>query len=175
MPPQEGLQHRQGVLVQSPVGSLLLSSGSWCVWSFVCALPDWSLCFPQPSRKPIIKSCWPSSPDSLGIPTPFVRSPGWEAWYGVQNLTTARKLLWYYCFPVCGSPTWWLWDLILSWSHPPTVSLRLLLCLWTQGIFSWWVPVFSCQWFSTASCNLVLSQEEMSALLLFRHLEQEAI
>ena len=68
------------------MGSELLSSGSWCVQSFVCALPDWSLCFPQPSGEPIIKSRWPSRPDSLGIPSPFVRSPGWEAWHGVQNL-----------------------------------------------------------------------------------------
>ena len=29
---------------------------------------------------------------------------------------------------------------------PPTVSLKLLLCLWTWGIFFWWVPVSSFWW-----------------------------
>ena len=51
-----------------------------------CALQDWSLCFPQSCESIIIKSHWPSKSDSLGIPSPFVRSPGWEAWDGVQNL-----------------------------------------------------------------------------------------
>ena len=33
-------------LVQSPVGSLLLSPGSWSTHDFVCALEQWGLCFP---------------------------------------------------------------------------------------------------------------------------------
>ena len=86
-----------GSLVQSPVGSLLLSSGSWCMQTFVCAFQDWSVCFPQSSGRPIIKSHWPSRPNSLGIPSPFVLSPGWEAWHGVQNFhnsgTTSLVLL----------------------------------------------------------------------------------
>ena len=28
------------------------------------------------------------------------------------------ELLWYYCSPVSGSLTQWIWDLILSWLHP---------------------------------------------------------
>ena len=36
-----------GFHFHSPVGSLLLSSGSWCAQDFVCALQDWTLCFPQ--------------------------------------------------------------------------------------------------------------------------------
>ena len=71
------LQHQQVALVQSPVGSLLLSSGSWCMQDSVCTLQDWSLCFPQSCGSPIIKSHWPSRSDSLGIPSPFVRAPGW--------------------------------------------------------------------------------------------------
>ena len=35
-------------LVQFPVESLLLSSMSWYAQNFVCALQDWSLCFPHP-------------------------------------------------------------------------------------------------------------------------------
>ena len=37
------------------------------------------VCFPQTSRSPVIKSCWPSRPDSLGIPRVFVEYLGWEA------------------------------------------------------------------------------------------------
>ena len=42
--------------------------------------------FPQSCGNPIIKSCWPWKSDSLRIPSPFVRSPGWEAWCWAQNL-----------------------------------------------------------------------------------------
>ena len=58
---------------------------------FFCALQDWSLCFSQISGSSIIKSHWPLRPDSLGIPSPFVRSPGWEAWRGVQNLRSGGR------------------------------------------------------------------------------------
>ena len=39
----------QVVLVQSPMGSLILFSGSWCLQNFVSAVQDWSVCFPQSS------------------------------------------------------------------------------------------------------------------------------
>ena len=29
---------------------------------------------------------------------------------------------------------------------PPTILLLLFLCLWTRGIFFWWVPVSAYQW-----------------------------
>ena len=91
MPPQEALQQNHVVLVQSPVESLLLSSGSQCVQNFVCALQDWSLCFPQSFRRTKIKSRWPSRPDSLAIPSPLFRSPGWEARHRVQNLHNSAR------------------------------------------------------------------------------------
>ena len=47
IPPQETLQHQQVVSVQFPVESLRLFSEFWCRQSFVFALQDWSLCFPQ--------------------------------------------------------------------------------------------------------------------------------
>ena len=37
MPPWETPGHSQASLSQSPMGSLLLSSGSWCTKDFVCA------------------------------------------------------------------------------------------------------------------------------------------
>ena len=78
-------------MVWSPVGSLLFSSESWCMQDFVCALQGWSLCFHQSCASPIIKSHWPSRSDSLGIPSPFVRAPGWEASRGAQNLHNSGK------------------------------------------------------------------------------------
>ena len=92
MAPQETLQHYQVVLVQSPVRSLLLSSGSWCGQDFVCGFQAWSLCFPQSCASPIIKSCWPSRSDSLGIPSPVFGSLGWEGWCGVQDLYNSWRI-----------------------------------------------------------------------------------
>ena len=78
------LQHV--VLIQSPVGSLILSSGFWCAQDFVCVLHDQSLCFPQPCGSSIIKPHRPSGSESLGIPSPFVRSQRQEACTGAQRL-----------------------------------------------------------------------------------------
>ena len=94
--------------------SLLLSYESWSVQGFVSALQDWSLCFPQSCGCPLIKSHCPSQTNSLGIPSPFDRSPGWEHWHGVQNLTTGGETLWNYF----GSPTQWVWNLIFLWFWP---------------------------------------------------------
>ena len=76
--PQE-THHWQVVLVQFPVESPLLSSESWCNQGLVCAFQAWSLCFPHFCGSLVIKSCWASRSDSLWIPNPSVRSPGWEA------------------------------------------------------------------------------------------------
>ena len=43
------------------------------------------------SMEVLIKSCWASRSDSLGIASLFVRSPGWEACHGVQNLPNSGK------------------------------------------------------------------------------------
>ena len=53
-----------------------------------------------------------------------------------RTFTTVGELLWYYCSPDCGLPTWWVWDLILSRLYP---SYHLLaassLSFWTWGFF----------------------------------------
>ena len=58
----------------------------------VCALKDCSLCLPQSSEWPVIKSCWPSWPDSLGIPSPLsdpqdgkpdMGFKQWETFFGI--------------------------------------------------------------------------------------------
>ena len=137
------------------MGSVLLSSGSWCMQNFVYALPDWSLSFPQSSWSPIIKSCWSSWPHSLGITSLFVGSPGWEVWCGVPNLYNSVRTSLVFLFsslshPPRGYRIWFYHD-----CAPPTILLKLFLCLWTWGIFFWWVtasPVNDC---STASCSFV--------------------
>ena len=95
MPPQETLRHQQVVLAQPPVGSLLLSAGSRCGQDFVCALQDWSVCFPQSCGSLTIKSRWPSGSDSLGFPVPLLGpragspmwgselSQQWENFFGI--------------------------------------------------------------------------------------------
>ena len=50
MPPPETPRHTQGSLGPSLVGSLLLSPGSWCTQSFVCAL--------QESVSPVLCKFW---------------------------------------------------------------------------------------------------------------------
>ena len=67
--------HSQARLSQSLVGSLLLSPGSWCVQDFVCASK--SLCL-QSCASSIIKSHQPPMSNSLGVLSPFARSPCWE-------------------------------------------------------------------------------------------------
>ena len=49
------------------------------------------VCFSPSCGRLLIKSCWPSRSDSLGMASSFVRSPGWEAWHGVQNLHSSRR------------------------------------------------------------------------------------
>ena len=73
MPLPETPGHAQASLVQSVVGSLLLSPGSWCTRGFVCALQE-SL-FPQSCGSSVIKSHWPSKSNSLGILSLFCQIP----------------------------------------------------------------------------------------------------
>ena len=70
-----------------------------------------------------------------------------------RTFTPVGGLLWYKGSPVCESPIQRLWDLILLYCAPPTVSLRLLLCLWMWGIFFGdfqCLPVDDC---SAVSCD----------------------
>ena len=74
-PPLETPGHSQASLGQSLMGSSLLSPGSWYTQGFICALQEsvsLGLC----------KFCGQipltSKVKSLGILSPFARSPGWE-------------------------------------------------------------------------------------------------
>ena len=100
------------------MGSLLLCSGSWWAQDFLVTSKN-KVCFSQSCGSPVSKPCWPSKSDSLGMLSPFTRSPGWKAWQGPRTCVMVGELLWYYCSPVCGSPTCWEWDLILSLIFAP--------------------------------------------------------
>ena len=86
------------------MGSLLLSSGSWCAGHVGCVLQDWSLCFPQSSGRLIIRSDWDSQ-------SPFrISRLGSLMWCSESSQQCEN--FWYYCPPGCGSPTQKVWDLI---------------------------------------------------------------
>ena len=74
-PPLGTPGHSQASLGQSLLGSLLLSPGSWCSQGFVYAL---QILFPQSCVSSVIKSHWPPKSNSLGVLSPFARSPVWE-------------------------------------------------------------------------------------------------
>jgi len=145
--------HQQVDLVQSSVGSLLLSSGSWYTQGFVCALQDWSLGFPQSCGSPIIKSHWPSRSDSLGIPRPFVWFPGLEAWYGAQNFHNSGKTSLVLSFSSLWSPTSWELDLILLWWRPSYYLTEASSCVLMGVYFFGGFQRPSVNGCSTASCD----------------------
>ena len=115
------------------------------VQGFVCTLQDWSLCFSPYCGRLLIKSHWPSRSDSLGMASSFVRSPGWEAWHGVQNLHNSRRTALILLFSsLCTHLTDMGFDFIV------TVPLLPACCgFFVSGygvsFFFWWIPVSSCQ------------------------------
>ena len=54
----------------------------------------------------------------LGVSVPLLDPPARKPDVGFRTVTLVQQLLWYYCSPVCGSPTQRVWDLILSWLQP---------------------------------------------------------
>ena len=145
------------------MGSLRLSSGSWCAQNFVCPLQDCSLCLPQSSGSLIIKSCWPSRSDSQGIPSPFVGSPGWEAWHGVQNLHNKGRTSLVLLFS-----SLWITHLAgigfdLSWFVPLLPFHCSFLSLGMGYVFLVGSSILLSTVFQQLVAILALSQEEMGA------------
>ena len=162
-PRLEALQHQQVVLVQSPTGPLLLSSGSWCVQNFARTLQDCCLCFSQCSGSPIIKSHWPSRSDSKGIPSPFVTRLGSLTWgldpsqqrencFGIIVLRSVSH-------PPGRYGIWFYHDFA-----PPAISLQLLR-LWACGVCFFGVGsnILLLIVVQQLVAILALSQEEMGA------------
>ena len=112
-PPQKTLSgvFSSAVLVQ--LSRKFQFSLLWGHWSFLLGLGvhktlfvpcKTGVCFPQPYGSLVIESLCPSRSVSLGIPSPFFGSPGWET-MEFRTFTTVAELLWFYCSPVCGLPT----------------------------------------------------------------------
>ena len=49
-----------------------------------------------------------------GFPVPLSEPQAGKPDVGFITFTKVGEILWYYCSPVCGSPTWRVWYLILS-------------------------------------------------------------
>ena len=67
------------------------------------------------------------------MPDPQVGEPD----MGLRTLTPMGGLLQYNYSPVCGSPTWRVWDLIILQVCPSYLSHCSSLCVWLQEIFSY--------------------------------------
>ena len=101
-PSLETSGHSWASLGQSPVGSLLLSSGFWCTQGFVCALQEsvslvlWNLCNQIPFSSKVKFS---------GVSQSLCQIPVWEPVVGPRTFLTVQEFLWYNCSAVCGSST----------------------------------------------------------------------
>ena len=131
------------------------------------------LCPPRPESlvPPVLwKSCnqipLAFKVNSLGIPSPFVRSPSWKAWRGVQNLHNSGRSSLVLLF----SSLWVMHPAGMGFDFTVTVPLLLSCCsfffVFGCGHLFFFFGRFQCpsvDGYSTASCDLVLLQEEMSA------------
>ena len=59
--------------------------------------------FPQSCVISVIKSHWPPKSNSLGVLTPFAKSPGWKICCGSQNFLNSVRTYLVYFSSVCGS------------------------------------------------------------------------
>ena len=85
---------------------------------------------------------------------------------GFRTFTTVKELLWYYRSPVCGSPTWWVWDLILLWLCPSySLAVASSLSLDMEYIYTFLIGsiILLSMVVQQLVVTLVLSQDEMSA------------
>ena len=109
------------------------SPGSRCAHYFVCALQEWSLCFPQSCRSPAIKALkvWFSRNSSSCCQTPSLGSLTWGLETSLQWVDFCGiSVLQFVGHPPSSYGIWFYCD-----CTPPTISLWLLLCLWMWSIF----------------------------------------
>ena len=59
----------------------------------MCALQEWSLCFPLSHRTPALKPCWPLKPNALGAPPPDVLPQAGGSDVALRTLTPVGELL----------------------------------------------------------------------------------
>ena len=129
----------RGGLTPSPVGSVLLSPGTWAhIALFLFPPVLWRSCNPVPLA---FKVRFPGDSQSLGK-IPRLESLMW----GLEPSQLCKNffgiiVLQFVVHPPSKISIWFYGDCAL-----PTISLQLLLCPWMWGIFFWWVLMFSCWW-----------------------------
>ena len=86
-----------------------------------------------------------------GFPVPLSDPQAGKPLMGLRTFPAVQELLWSHCSPICGSPTWRVWDLILTRLR---TSVRLVvaspLSLDMGYLFFWCVPASSCRWYCTS-------------------------
>ena len=92
------------------------------------------------------ESCWSSRSDSLGIPSPFVGSAGWEAWHEFQNLHNSGRTSLVLLFS-----SFWVTHLMgMEFDFIMIASLLPSCCsffVFGHGVsYFWWVLVSLCWW-----------------------------
>ena len=144
---------------------------------FCLCLPRVKSLFPSVLWKSYNQVLLPSKSGSVGIPSPFARSPSWEAWREAQNHHNREEgeLLWYYCSPDCGWPSWQVEDFIMF--APLLLSQCGFLSLDMGYLFlGHEVPSSSCQWLFNTSLRFWCScRKRWVHVLLLHHLELETL
>ena len=87
---------------------------AWNTQDLVCALHRYSLCFPSGVEVMLLNPTGLQSHIPWGFPVPLEDSQAGKPDMGLKTFTIVGELLWYYCSPICGLPTQWVWNLILS-------------------------------------------------------------
>ena len=128
LPPQETIPDPQVCRVQAPMESLLCPKTQY-MWNLVCSLQEQSFCSSRPVELVHTSLADLQSQMLLNLLVSMLDSPGCRAWHEAHTLTPEGEPLQYNYFPVCGSPIWRVWDLIISWKHayyyPVVASLSL--------------------------------------------------
>ena len=88
-----------------------------------CVLMHTKFCLCPPRLESLVPSVLWKACDQIPLALK-ARFPGdsqslcWIPRLGFRTFVIVGELLWCYCSPVCGSPTWQVWDLILLWLRP---------------------------------------------------------
>ena len=118
LPLQETLQHEQVGLVLSPMGSLLLFPGPGAHKTLCVPSKSGFSVSPSPVESLQSNPTGLQSQISWGSLVPLPDSQAEKPDMGLRTFNPMGELLWYNCFPVCGSLTQQVWGLILSQPCP---------------------------------------------------------
>lgn len=149
LPLQEAVETSRLVLAQSSHQIAAFPLGP-CVLRLCMCLLGVSLYFPQSTGLLTVCPVYSPKPDVQGTHLPSAGLQAEESDMRLQNCPV-RELLQPNYFPVCGSPTWGVWDLIILWICP---SCSLVVPSWcfSSGSFQSFSSVIVLQmWFLVCS------------------------